>query len=177
MTQYLGWRWANWIVLILGAVATVLVCIIRETYPPTLLQRKTRQRRKLDGVGTYWCRYDQRVGLVELMKVNLSRPFVMAFKEPICIFWNVYISIVYSKPILSFFSLARSIGIRCLILCFASTLHLSTDRFSLVAASLPDLTDNRPTLPLLRRLPLCLRGNPWLVPRLLWPRLHWNRHW
>jgi hypothetical protein len=31
------------------------------------------------------------------MKTNLSRPFVMAVKEPICIFWNIYIAIIYGK--------------------------------------------------------------------------------
>lgn len=97
MTQYLGWRWANWIVLILGGVATCLVWIMKETYSPTLLQKKAEQRRKETGEERYWCRYDQRLSFIELMKVNLSRPFVMAVKEPICIFWNVYIAIIYGK--------------------------------------------------------------------------------
>jgi ATP/ADP translocase len=95
VTQYLGWRWANWIVLILGGVATALMWIIKETYSPTLLQQKAKKLRKQEGEERYWSRYDQRLGFVELMKVNLSRPLIMAVKEPICIFWNVYIAIIY----------------------------------------------------------------------------------
>lgn len=102
MTQYLGWRWANWIVLILGGVATTLMWVIKETYSPTLLQKKAKMRRKEIGENRYWSRYDQRLGFLELMKVNLSRPFVMAVKEPICIFWNVYIAIIYGNRTLGF---------------------------------------------------------------------------
>ena len=97
VTQYLGWRWANWIVLILGGVATVTMCLIKETYSPRLLQMKAQRRRKTQGEERYWSRYDQRLSFLELMKVNLSRPFVMAVKEPICIFWNVYIAIIYGN--------------------------------------------------------------------------------
>jgi hypothetical protein len=102
VTQHLGWRWANWIVLILGGVATTLMWVIKETYSPTLLQKKAKMRRKEIGENRYWSRYDQRLGFLELMKVNLSRPFVMAVKEPICIFWNVYIAIIYGNRTLGF---------------------------------------------------------------------------
>ena len=71
--------------------------IIKETYSPTLLQKKAKSRRKETGEERYWSRYDQRLSFVELMKVNLSRPFIMAVKEPICIFWNIYIAIIYGK--------------------------------------------------------------------------------
>lgn len=101
VTQYLGWRWANWIVLILGGIATALMCLIKETYSPRLLQIRAKRRRKEGGEEKHWSRYDQRVGFIEMMKVNLSRPFVMAVKEPICIFWNVYIAIIYGKHVAS----------------------------------------------------------------------------
>lgn len=97
MTQYLGWRWANWVVLILAGVATALMWIIQETYSPSLLQSKADKRRKDSGEDRYWSRYDQRLTFIESMKVNLRRPFVMALTEPICIFWNVYIAIIYGQ--------------------------------------------------------------------------------
>lgn len=71
--------------------------IISETYSPTLLQKKAKLKRKESGEERYWSRYDQRLSFIELMKVNLSRPFIMAIKEPICIFWNVYIGIIYGS--------------------------------------------------------------------------------
>lgn len=36
--------------------------------------------------------------------MNLSRPFVMAATEPICIFWNLYIGLIYAILYLSFIS-------------------------------------------------------------------------
>ena len=97
VTQYKGWRWANWVVMIAGGAALIMMTIIKETYAPALLQKKAKKLRKETDDERHWSRYDVRVGFVELMKVNLSRPFVMAITEPICIFWNVYIAIIYGK--------------------------------------------------------------------------------
>lgn len=95
VTEYLGWRWTNWIVMIWGGASWALVVFYKETYAPVLLQNKAKRLRKQENDDRYWSRYDVRVGFVELMKINLSRPFIMAVTEPICIFWNSYISIVY----------------------------------------------------------------------------------
>ncbi|KAJ5157416.1 uncharacterized protein N7482_008516 [Penicillium canariense] len=102
VTQYLGWRWMCWIALILSAVALVLAAILKETYAPTLLQKKAARLRKETGDERWWSRYDQKASLYEILKLNLSRPFVMAVTEPICIFWNIYIAIVYSILYLCF---------------------------------------------------------------------------
>lgn len=102
ITQYLGWRWTNWVIMIFAGVAWIMMCLLRETYGPALLQARAAKKRKETGDERYWCRYDQRVPFLQLMKINLSRPFVMAIKEPICIFWNIYISIVYGILYLCF---------------------------------------------------------------------------
>ena len=102
VTQYTNWRWANWLIMIWGGIAFLLMSSIRETYAPALLQQKAKKLRKSTGENRHWSRYDVRVGFLELMKVNLSRPFVMAFTEPICIFWNVYIGIIYGILYLCF---------------------------------------------------------------------------
>lgn len=102
ITEYLGWRWTNWIIMMLAGVAWTMMCILRETYGPALLQAKAAKKRRETGDQRYWCRYDQRIPFLQLMKINLSRPFVMAVKEPICIFWNLYISIVYGILYLCF---------------------------------------------------------------------------
>ncbi|KAL6234420.1 hypothetical protein BDW75DRAFT_241138 [Aspergillus navahoensis] len=102
VTQYLGWRWMNWIALILSGVAFCFACLMRETYSPIILQRKAARRRKETDDDRWWSRYDQKAGLAEMLKVNLSRPFVMAVVEPICIFWNIYIAIVYGILYLCF---------------------------------------------------------------------------
>lgn len=73
----------NWIVLILAALALVFASIMKESYAPTLLRKKAARLRKENDDPRYWSRYDEKQSLLEVMKVNLSRPFVMAFTEPI----------------------------------------------------------------------------------------------
>ncbi|PYH99283.1 MFS multidrug transporter [Aspergillus ellipticus CBS 707.79] len=102
VTQYLGWRWMDWIALILSGIALILSCVLKETYGPTLLKQKAARIRKETGDSRWWCRYDQTANLGEVLKINLSRPFVMAVTEPICIFWNIYIAIVYGILYLCF---------------------------------------------------------------------------
>ncbi|KAF7716288.1 MFS-type transporter [Penicillium ucsense] len=102
VTQYLGWRWMCWIALILSCVALAFALILQETYAPTLLQRKAARLRKETDDSRWWSRYDQKSTLLEILALNLSRPFVMAVTEPICIFWNIYIAIVYAILYLCF---------------------------------------------------------------------------
>ncbi|KAK0649471.1 major facilitator superfamily domain-containing protein [Cercophora newfieldiana] len=100
--QYLGWRWDNWIPLILGGVAFLLLLTVKETYAPTILKRKAaRMRKELDD-DRWWCRYEENTTTIDLLKVNLSRPFVLAATEPILWFFNVWISVIYGILYLCF---------------------------------------------------------------------------
>ncbi|KAJ5947187.1 hypothetical protein N7466_000202 [Penicillium verhagenii] len=102
VTQYLGWRWMCWIALILSGIALVFALILKETYGPTLLQRKAARLRKETGDSRWWSRYDRKDSIYEILKLSLSRPFVMAVTEPICIFWDIYVAIVYGILYLCF---------------------------------------------------------------------------
>ncbi|OJD15002.1 hypothetical protein AJ78_04724 [Emergomyces pasteurianus Ep9510] len=102
VTQYLGWRWTNWLSMIFAGIALVSMCIMKETYTPVLLQKKAARLRKETDDPRWWSRYDQKASLIEVLKINLSRPFVMAVFEPICIFWNFYIAVVYAILYLCF---------------------------------------------------------------------------
>lgn len=77
----------DWIALILSGVALVFSCIMKETYGPIILQKKAARMRKETGDSRWWCRYEQKASLSELLKINLGRPFVMAVTEPI---WSVF---------------------------------------------------------------------------------------
>lgn len=81
--QYLGWRWTNWIVLISTGVSSVFLLLIKETYAPAILRKLAAQRRKETDDDRWWCRYDEKKELWPLLKLNLSRPFVMTVTEPI----------------------------------------------------------------------------------------------
>ena len=83
VVQYLGWRWTNWLVLIFSAMALAFLVITRETYAPSILREKAKLRRKETDDPRWWSRYDDKLKLWPLLKINLSRPFIMTFTEPI----------------------------------------------------------------------------------------------
>lgn len=88
--QYLGWRWANWIILILGGVVVVMMLTVKETYAPAILRKKAARLRKEHDDPRYWCQYDYKLSTLHLLQINLSRPFILAATEPILWFMNVW---------------------------------------------------------------------------------------
>jgi MFS family permease len=109
--EYLGWRWTNWLVMILSGVGWIMVSCCKETYGPSILKWRAVKLRKETGDDRWWCRYDQRLSckfyfltflvprliieftVTRVLKINLSRPFVLALTEPILWFWNAYIAV------------------------------------------------------------------------------------
>jgi multidrug resistance protein len=81
--QYLGWRWTNWVVIIGASVAWLMTSLIKETYAPALLRKRAAKKRKETGDDRWWSRYDDKLEFWPLLKMNLSRPFVMTVTEPI----------------------------------------------------------------------------------------------
>ncbi|KAJ4298923.1 hypothetical protein N0V90_004166 [Kalmusia sp. IMI 367209] len=102
--QYMGWRWTNWVVMIGSGVSWFMVFVIGETYAPALLRAKSAKKRKETGEERWYSRYDDKKKFWPMLKENLYRPLVMSVKEPICIFWNVYIALVYGVLYLCFVS-------------------------------------------------------------------------
>ncbi|KAJ5363113.1 hypothetical protein N7541_003957 [Penicillium brevicompactum] len=100
--QYLGWRWINWLVLICSGVSFFLMFLVKETYAPALLRRKTKQRQKVTGDCRWWCRFDHEETGLQVLKSNLIRPMRMLVSEPICLFWNLYVGVVYAVLFLCF---------------------------------------------------------------------------
>lgn len=94
--ESLGWRWDNWLVLILTGFAAVLSMTVKETYSPMILRQKAAKLRKEEDDERYWCVYeDSKRSVWELIKLNLSRPFTLSFREPILWFFNLWISVIY----------------------------------------------------------------------------------
>ncbi|KAK0625321.1 major facilitator superfamily domain-containing protein [Bombardia bombarda] len=100
--QYLGWRWANWINMMLGGLAFLFLLTVKETYAPVLLQSKAARRRASTADDRWWSPFDSSASALSLIKLNLSRPFVLATTEPILWFFNFWLSIVYSILYLCF---------------------------------------------------------------------------
>lgn len=74
--------------------------MIPETYSPVLLRRRAIQLEKETGK-VYRSMYDLHPGfaapLTTKMQVALSRPFVLLFKEPICLLFAIYSAVVYGQ--------------------------------------------------------------------------------
>ncbi|KAF4169469.1 hypothetical protein CNMCM6936_008161 [Aspergillus lentulus] len=100
--EHLGWRWTNWIVLIIGGGVLALMASIKETYAPVILRRRAERKRKETQSTKWWTRYDGAQDFVSSLRTSLSRPFIMLLTEPICIFWDVYVALVYGVLYLCF---------------------------------------------------------------------------
>ena len=81
--QYLGWRWTDWVVMIMSGVTFILVCTTKETYAPAILRKHAAELRKETGDDRWFSRYDDKKKLWPMLKVNLKRPFTMTVREPI----------------------------------------------------------------------------------------------
>ena len=86
----------------MSGAGLVAIFFVQETYSPVILRRKARKLRAESGEQRWWSRYDSKESFSKLLKINLSRPFIMALTEPICIFWNLYVAIVYGILYLCF---------------------------------------------------------------------------
>jgi multidrug resistance protein len=81
--ESLGWRWTNWVVMIGAGLALCMILSFKETYAPAILRSKAKKKRKETGEEKWYSRYDEKKEFWPLLKVNLSRPFIMTVTEPI----------------------------------------------------------------------------------------------
>jgi len=89
-------------VMILSGITFFGVLLIPETYGPSLLRKRRVARRKETNDERWWTRYDETKSFFPLLKINLSRPFILMVTEPICIFWDIFIALVYGNLYLCF---------------------------------------------------------------------------
>ncbi|KAK9850542.1 Major Facilitator Superfamily [Penicillium brevicompactum] len=102
--QYLGWRWSNWIIVIIGGVTFALMILVKETYAPILLRKRAQKRRQHTKNPKWWSSHDNHLPFITFCRINISRQIVMIVTEPICIFWNSYVAISYGILYLCFVS-------------------------------------------------------------------------
>ncbi|KAK2753613.1 hypothetical protein FQN54_007390 [Arachnomyces sp. PD_36] len=100
--EYLGWRWTHWIVLIIGGGVIVILASIKETYTPVILRQRAKKKRAETHNAMWWTRYDGGHDTKSSLRASMSRPFVMLLTEPICIFWDIYVALVYGILYLCF---------------------------------------------------------------------------
>jgi DHA1 family multidrug resistance protein-like MFS transporter len=95
--SYLGWRWTEWLVSIMGAVAFILdVLFLEETYPPVILVSKASElRRRTKNWGIHAKQEEIEVDFRELVTKNFSRPIRLLVTEPIVLLLSIYMAFIY----------------------------------------------------------------------------------
>ena len=85
MGETSGWRWVAALLAIFSAVLTLIGALwLPETYPIVLLRKRAALLIKVTGKQyVYKGDKNKRMGIVELYKHALSRPWELLFKEPI----------------------------------------------------------------------------------------------
>ncbi|KAJ5261348.1 MFS general substrate transporter [Penicillium angulare] len=95
----LGWRWANWIILIMSGVVMVIVILLQpETYSPLLLKWKAKHFRNITGDSRFVSEMDishAEVGGFTRIYDALKREFLLTFQEPIVLLISLYMTVIY----------------------------------------------------------------------------------
>lgn len=97
VTSYLGWRWTEWLVAIMGAAAFIVdLLFLEETYPPVILVEKASQlRRHTKNWGIHAKQEEIEIDFRELVTKNFSRPMRLLFTEPIVFLLSLYMAFIY----------------------------------------------------------------------------------
>ncbi|CAG8280557.1 unnamed protein product [Penicillium salamii] len=96
-TPALGWRWLEWIMLILGgAILCIIVIFLPETYGNLILRWKAKALRQQTGNDRYRSPMEMnRQSLGQRLRISISRPFAMFYSELIIILLSLYLTIMY----------------------------------------------------------------------------------
>jgi multidrug resistance protein len=96
LVEHLSWRWVFWILSIFGGAFGILLLIIgRETYAPTLLERKASALRKETGNLHLRSVLTKEIPPREVFARAIARPMKMLFLSPIVGLMSLYVGINY----------------------------------------------------------------------------------
>ena len=103
--QEKGWRWIQWVQLIVnGAVLLLELVLLRETRGSALLTRKAKKLRKETGDQRYRAPAElEAPSLKKLLHVSTTRAAMLLVKEPVVLFFSIYIAYAWAL-IFAFFS-------------------------------------------------------------------------
>ncbi|GIK00466.1 hypothetical protein Aspvir_004491 [Aspergillus viridinutans] len=100
-----GWKWVMGLLAIFsGALWIIAGLIVPETYAPVLLRQRAIKLSKATGK-VYKSRIEAEQGKKTLghsLKISLSRPWILLFREPIVLLLSIYMAIVYGTLFMMF---------------------------------------------------------------------------
>ena len=106
LTQDAGWRWVFRVLTIAAGVATVAAFfLMRETYEPVLLERRTEQLRKETGNPQLRSKLDSGISKKDYFIRSIVRPSKMLIFSPTILIFSIYMAIVYGYLYLLFTTL------------------------------------------------------------------------
>ncbi|KAG6019958.1 hypothetical protein E4U41_003024 [Claviceps citrina] len=98
LAEAAGWRWVMGLTAIFtGTLWVVQSLVVPETYAPVLLRRRAEALSRRTGK-RYMSKLDAatpRATILGRIRLNLSRPWVLLFKEPIVTLAGIYLAIIY----------------------------------------------------------------------------------
>ncbi|KAL8812546.1 MAG: hypothetical protein Q9200_000946 [Gallowayella weberi] len=104
ISQHAGFQWLEGFLTLLSGILWVVVSLtVPETYTPLLLERRAQRLTKITGkyhVSKLNRSKDKSLWMV--LKVALTRPWVLLFREPIVLLLSIYMAILYGTLYLFF---------------------------------------------------------------------------
>jgi MFS family permease len=100
--QTLGWRWIQYLLLILiGVECLALTFLTQETRGSYILSKRAARLRKETGDNRYQCRADaERASVGTLVRQSLSRPVVFLLTEPIVTMLALWFGFAWGKHLI-----------------------------------------------------------------------------
>lgn len=95
--SYLGWRWTQWITLIMaGFFGLIALVVVPETYAPILLHKRAKKiRYETKNWAIHSEKDEEQVTPKDILTGFVLRPIKMLFTEPILIAVTIYMSLIY----------------------------------------------------------------------------------
>ncbi|EFQ31211.1 major facilitator superfamily transporter [Colletotrichum graminicola] len=103
VTERLGWRWMFFVIsIVIGVVCIIAFLVLRETYPPVLLERKAARIRKETGNPNYRSSLTPDYTPGELFRRSIARPMRLLLCCPFVTVLCAYVAVLYGTLYLLF---------------------------------------------------------------------------
>ncbi|CZR55956.1 related to multidrug resistant protein [Phialocephala subalpina] len=103
LSQAKGWRWAFWVLAMLsGTFGISGLIFMRETYGPTILQKKTKRLQKETGNMELRSKLDVGLSPKDYFLHSIVRPTKMLIFSPVVLGTAIYVGVVYGYLYLLF---------------------------------------------------------------------------
>lgn len=92
-----GWKWVQGLMsIITGLLVLIGMIFVPETYSPVLLRYRANRLNK-STTFIYRSKFEEikKIDLKTHLKNSLSRPWIFLFREPIVLFFSLYMAVIY----------------------------------------------------------------------------------